>query len=114
MKMGIQSLVMALCILYVAAAEDEKIARGKDYCIPGSDSLCKRWGSDYCCARIEIKYKTENKKAYHACASAEGVAATGGEFSGGPYSGTWFCAGAMERIQLSFLAVLGALSVYFA
>jgi len=36
------------------ATESASIAKGKDYCIPGSDSLCKRWGSDYCCAKIEM------------------------------------------------------------
>ena len=36
------------------ANSNKKIAKGKDYCIPGSDSLCKRWGSDYCCAKIEM------------------------------------------------------------
>ena len=113
MKIQIVSLVLALCILHVNAAEGQ-IARGKDYCIPGSDSLCKRWGSDYCCAKIEMKYNNENPKMYHACASAEGVAATNGQFSGGPYSGTWFCAGAMERIQLSIIAALACIGVYFA
>ena len=99
MKMGLLSLMMALCVLYVnAQAAPTTMARGKDYCIPGSDSLCKRWGTDYCCARIEMNYNGGNTKMYHACASAAGVAATGGSFSGGPYSGKWYCAGAMEKI----------------
>lgn len=25
---------------------------GQDYCLPGSDNICKRFGSDYCCALI--------------------------------------------------------------
>ena len=107
--MGLLAIVMALCVVFVnaeASTEATGMARGKDYCIPGSDSLCKRWGSDYCCARIEMKYNGGNAKAYHACASAAGVAATGGAFSGGPYSGKWYCAGAMEKIQLSILAAI--------
>ena len=61
-----------------------------------------------------MKYNGGSEKAYHACASAEGVAATGGKFSGGPYSGTWYCAGAMERFQLSVLAVFACFSVMMA
>merc|ERR1712226_1177500 len=91
MKMGLSNLMMAMMAVSVSAADagSSGMARGKDYCIPGSDSLCKRWGSDYCCARIEMDYNGGNTKAYHACASAAGVAATGGKFSGGPYSGNW-------------------------
>ena len=116
MKMGLLNLMMAMFVLYVNAegTGSTTMARGKDYCIPGSDSLCKRWGSDYCCARIEMNYNGGNTKAYHACASAAGVAATGGAFSGGPYSGKWYCAGAMEQIQLSILAAILFISATFA
>ena len=87
-----------------AATDATKTAKGKDYCIPGSDSLCKRWGSDYCCAKIEMTNSNDlYTKTYHACASAAGIAAMDGKFSGGPYSGTWFCAGAMEQFTLSTL-----------
>lgn len=74
------------------------IANGKDYCIPGSDSLCKRWGDDYCCAKIIIT-KDGFTKQYHACASASGIEAMDGEFNGGGYSGKWYCAGAMEKFK---------------
>ena len=47
--------------------------KGKDYCIPGSDSLCKRWGSDYCCAFIDITDPQGVVKNYHACSSATGI-----------------------------------------
>lgn len=50
--------VVLLAVIAEASAQTNgdatKIAKGKDYCIPGSDSLCKRWGSDYCCAKIEM------------------------------------------------------------
>ena len=58
----------ALIVTFFAAF----VAAGLDYCIPGSDSICKRYGMDYCCAKIEIE-KNGIKDSYHSCASRSGI-----------------------------------------
>ena len=85
---------------------------GQDYCLPGSDNICKRFGSDYCCALINIK-KNGVEDSYHACASASGIDLTDGVFNAGGYSGTWFCnqstnivAGAAAALTLLAIATL--------
>ena len=74
-------LVLALQLISLVMA-------GQDYCIPGSDTLCKRYGSDYCCAKINIS-KNGIADEYHSCSSSEGISLTDGKFMAGGYSGTW-------------------------
>ena len=53
--------------------------------------------------------KDGSEKEYHACASAAGIEAMDGTFSGGPYSGTWYCAGAFDNFK-SIYIMAGLLS----
>ena len=80
-----KALLLVLCIAVV-----QVVSAGQDYCLPGSDALCKRYGTDYCCAKIKIT-KNGVEDSYHACASASGIDYMDGKFSGGGYSGTWYC-----------------------
>ena len=43
-----------------------------DYCMVGSDTLCQKYGSDYCCALISVT-KDGFSESYHACASRTGI-----------------------------------------
>ena len=47
--------------------------------------------------------KDGSEKEYHACASAAGIEAMDGTFSGGPYSGTWYCAGAFDNFKSIYI-----------
>ena len=98
-----QVFVMLFCLSIQFASA------GQDYCLPGSDSLCKRYGTDYCCARIQIT-KNGVDDEYHACASASGINYMDGKFDGGGYSGTWYCDSAK---YLSSSIMFMVASLYF-
>ena len=80
---------------------------GQDYCLAGSDSLCKRYGTDYCCASITITKDgfTDN---YHACASRSGIAYLDNKFSSGGYSGTWYCDSAIQGLTASIMVAVAS------
>ena len=91
-------LSVMLCLLAFANA-------GQDYCIPGSDTVCKRFGDDFCCAKIDIT-KNGLSDSYHACSSSTGIDLTEGRFDGGGYSGTWYCTSATFMQGASVIALM--------
>ena len=66
------------------------VLAGVDYCRPGSDSVCKRYGPDYCCAKVEMTHDGVYD-SYHYCANSLGIYDTGGVFNKAGFNGTWFC-----------------------
>jgi len=76
----------------------------RDYCVPGSDNVCKRFGQDYCCAKINMRNGQELQE-YYSCASAEGISNSGGVFASGQFSGTWQCSSA--KILAMSLVTIG-------
>ena len=73
--------IVAICLM-------NSVSAATDYCMVGSDTLCQKYGSDYCCAIIDVT-KDGFRESYHACASRTGIEYLRGKFSGGGYSGTW-------------------------
>ena len=98
-------------LLIIIALYTNFVSAGQDYCLPGSDALCKRYGTDYCCAQI-IATKNGVTDKYHACASASGIAYMEGKFDGGGYTGTWYCDAAIyfkTSIVLAIASMIYAL-----
>ena len=80
----------------------------------GSDAICQKYGSDYCCAKITVT-KDGITDSYHACSPRAGIARKEGKFEGGGYSGTWECNSALANLRSStlLLSVLGLLAISF-
>ena len=83
---------------FVIAAMIYMVSAATDYCMVGSDTLCQKYGSDYCCALIDVT-KDGFREQYHACASRTGIEYLRGKFSGGGYSGTWRCDSAFNALS---------------
>ena len=85
-------------------------AGSKDLCTPGSDSECARFGTNMCCARIQYTFKGDAQDFY-ACASRPGIEYSGGQiYDQFGFSGTWFCAGALQGYAFSAAAAILAIS----
>ena len=54
---------------------------GQDYCIAGSDSVCKRYGADYCCSTLINITKNGVEDLYHAFSSAQNIELTSDIFN---------------------------------
>ena len=87
--------LILLCALFCTALA------GVDYCRAGSDSACKLYGADYCCAKVNMT-KDGVQDSYHYCADRVGIDATGGVFNQAGFSGTWFCNKSMT-VTLGYL-----------
>ena len=90
--------------LFIFALMFAAVFAGQDYCIPNSDAICKRYGDDYCCAKIDIT-KNGVADSYHSCTTATNISLSGGKFNAGGYSGSWRCTGATKTLVGAALAM---------
>ena len=101
------TLLLSILVAVVSAGS-------KDLCTPGSDSECARFGTNMCCAKINYTFKQDTQDFY-ACASRPGIEYSGGQiYDQFGFSGTWYCAGALQGYALSAAAVMiAAVSLNF-
>ena len=70
--MQITSIFTLAILTLVAIMSGSVVHAGKDYCMEGSDAICQKYGSDYCCAKITVT-KDGITDSYHACSPRAGI-----------------------------------------